>query len=514
MNSPTKTISFVVILAAFLNLVYQTDSAAANRSRYSKRSLEAYLEQYAETREELNDQLDKMLSSPENESIREEIEKWKKIPPLSSRLMLKIPKEVTPEPEATLPENEYRARRELQRLLTKHAIDLYKISRYMIKAGYPSQAYFLIREVLRYDSDNKAARRLLGYVRYKDLWVTPFAAQMYRKNYVWHDQFGWLPESRVDEYENGQRYYLGQWMSVAKETAARQDFRRAWEVRTDHFLVKTNHSLEKGVEIATKLEEFYQHFFQIFITFFNSPEQIEKLFASGSRSSSNQLERLHEVHYFRTRDEYNRKLVNKIPQINITDGLYYTTDRTSYFFHDPKQDKTHTLYHEATHQLLYESIDEERRVAYTKDFWLLEGIACYMESFKIEDGEVSLGDPNFNRFMEAGYRFIVNRYYIPLHEFSAIHSEDYKRHPEITKNYSQAAGLVKFFMEYKDGVYRDALIQHLSNIYKGENTRIQYPSLEQLTGVDYRTLDRQYGEFITSEEATLIKGMVEVDPEE
>ncbi len=515
MKHSTKTILFVVILVTLFLCPVQEETFAARRRKSSKRSLQSYLQQYSVVQKKLTDKLDQMIVTPEYESIQDDLKQWKKSYQLASHQIAKIPVKAQPAIESSLPEAEIRAQNELRRVLRKHAIEIYKISQRLIKAGHPSYAYFLVREVIRYDSDNKSARRLLGYVRKGDSWVTPYAAQMYRNNYVWHKQFGWLKKSRVAQYEKGQRYYRGRWMSVAKETAARQDFRHAWQIRTDHYLVKTNHSLEKGVEIATKLEEFYQHFFQVFIGFFNSPEQMAKLFDKGSRSRSGRLKNLYEVHYYRTRDEYNRKLIHKISRINITDGLYFTTDRTAYFYHDPKQDKTHTLYHEATHQLLYESIKQERRVAYTRDFWLLEGIACYMESFQKKDGEISLGNPEYNRFREAGYRFLVNRYYIPLEKLSAIPSEDYKSHPEIRKNYSQSAGLVKFFMEYKDGLYRDALIQHLSNIYKGEGAgRIRYPTLAELIGVKYQILDRQYGEFILKEEADLIKGMVEVDPDE
>ena len=43
------------------------------------------------------------------------------------------------------------------------------------------------------------------------------------------------------------------WVETAdagEEAEIRRDFRHAWEIRTEHFLVKTNHSLERGVEIA------------------------------------------------------------------------------------------------------------------------------------------------------------------------------------------------------------------------------------------------------------------------
>jgi hypothetical protein len=69
--------------------------------------------------------------------------------------------------------------------------------------------------------------------------------------------------------------------------------------------------------------------------------------------------------------------------------------------------------------------------------------------------------------------------------------------PEIAKNYSEGAALTHFFMHYEGGRYREALIEHLSQVYSPTRSVRENPdSLEELTGVEYQELDREYGDYI------------------
>ena len=74
--------------------------------------------------------------------------------------------------------------------------------------------------------------------------------------------------------------------------------------------------------------------------------------------------------------------------------------------------------------------------------------------------------------------------------------------PNITRNYSQASGLTHFLLHYAEGRYRDALIQHLSQIYTRDR-RITISSLSKLTGVDTTELDRQYRDYLAHQESGL-----------
>jgi hypothetical protein len=183
----------------------------------------------------------------------------------------------------------------------------------------------------------------------------------------------------------------------------------------------------------------------------------------------------------------------------MTNGVYLTGDRVAYFFYNPDQHEQDTLFHEATHQLFYENLRSKRTVALDANFWIVEGIACYMESYQAENGRYSVGDPHHIRIQNARERCVLDNYYVPLEKFAAMGMKDFQESPQIRKNYSQAAGLAHFFMQYEGGRYRDALIEHLAEIYHTTGReRAFVRGLDDLTGVSYADLDRQYVEYMHS----------------
>ncbi len=120
-----------------------------------------------------------------------------------------------------------------------------------------------------------------------------------------------------------------------------------------------------------------------------------------------------------------------------------------------------------------------------------------MESFqrKEKDGSFSLGDPKYIRFEGARHNLLKLHYYVPLQEFSGYGMYEFQNAPEVAKNYTQAAGLARFFMHHDNGKYREALVKHLTQLYSGDpRNRQNVASLDELTGVDFADLDRQYAE--------------------
>lgn len=411
-----------------------------------------------------------------------------------------------------------------------YARELYRLSRTVLRLGYPSYAMQLVQEVALHDPDNKNARRLLGFVLFQDKrraderdyrgeWVTPFEAKMLggSKRRVW-SEWGWVPEADLPKYQQGLRPWKGAWVSAEKEAEIRRDFRNAWEVETEHFLVKTNYSLERGVEIASQLEDYYAFFRRTFAAFFETPEELQKRFTgSGRRRGRPAAPRQMEVHYYRTKDEYVQRLIRKIPQIAMTEGLYYEQDKTSYFFHNPSRENDGTLFHEATHQFFDVPTAQHRAdaariraralnqrtyhnwvIGEKSNFWMVEAIACYMESFEPTPTGNRLGNPDYLRFRAAHYRLTESDFYMPLREFTKMGIRDFQSHSSIAMLYTQASGLAHFLMHYDNGRYRDALISFIAQLYRPDlKNTLAEPSLERLTGVSYEELDRQYKDYMS-----------------
>src|SRR6202451_2417581 len=222
--------------------------------------------------------------------------------------MKKLPKEVQSEIPPSLPDRERELRGELRQVEEQYASDLYLLCRKALRAGYPSFAFQIVQEVVRHNPDHPASRKILGYkLRGKD-WVKPFAADRLEKGYVWDDSFGWLPKEQLARYKAGKRWYQGHWMSADQEGKIRRDFQHAWQVRTDDYLVRTDPSLERGVEIAKSLEQFHDFFMQTFAAFFSTPDQMLKLFQTSADSSPLQRRRPYLVDYFRSREAYVKRL--------------------------------------------------------------------------------------------------------------------------------------------------------------------------------------------------------------
>lgn len=410
---------------------------------------------------------------------------------LPSEFQQALPAELSPE------EREWQTKLRFER--EKYAKELYILSRRALESGYFGYAYDLIREIAHHHSDHEKARELLGYVAYEKRWVTPYAKTMMLKGYVWNDQFGWIERKHEARYLAGERVVDGRWMSQEKEAEIRRDFRHAWEVKTDHYLIKTNHSLERGVELGRALEDFHEFFHQTFAGFFNEPEHLQKKF-NGTAKASSRFTEPFQVHFYHTRDEYVSRLKPHFPDIDKTNGIYLTTGpagRTAHFYFDPEGNHEATLFHEATHQLFYESHVQHRPIADKANFWIIEGIACYMESFRRDNGEFSIGDPHYIRFVGAQANYINLKYYVPLQDFTAMGMQAFQSAPMLAKNYTQASGLAHFFMHAEGGHYRDALVTHLADLYSNSSRKRDYPrGLDELSGESFPDLDRAYGEYL------------------
>jgi hypothetical protein len=146
--------------------------------------------------------------------------------------------------------------------------------------------------------------------------------------------------------------------------------------------------------------------------------------------------------------------------------------------------------------LFQESGQVVANVARKNNFWIVEGIACYMESLAAhDDGRYfTLGGADAGRMAAARHRLLEDKFYVPLAELVHVGMESLQQDTRIAKLYSQCSGLADFFMHDGNGRYREALIHYLVAIYSGHATT---RTLAEATGTNYETLDRQYREFMS-----------------
>ena len=368
--------------------------------------------------------------------------------------------------------------------------------------GDVGRALQLATEVVRADPDHADARRVLGYRRIGEHWAGSYAARRLERSEIWDPRFGWIDADDETRFEAGERPLGRRWISAQEDARRHATIDDGWRVRTDHFRVTTNHSRQAAARLATRLELLYQVWQQQFGGFSLTSADLLKRFdgkgVSGYRSKP------FEVIYYRTRDEYNSALSRQQPRIAMTLGIYFDTTRKSHFFaprpEKPDEQDAGTINHEAVHQFFHESSRAARNVGAKSNAWLIEGVACYFESLqqhRAPDGRkyFTIGTSAAGRLPAARHRLLVDDFYVPLAELSALGIKQFQARSDLPRLYSQSAGLATFLMQYNGGEYRPALVKTLQFLYAG---RDQTSTLESLTGRSFDELDRQYRQYLES----------------
>ena len=244
-------------------------------------------------------------------------------------------------------------------------------------------------------------------------------------------------------------------------------------------------------------QELFDVWQKLFIRFYASEAHIQALFDGQAQKLRTQMPRFHVV-FFRDRDDYNRSLQAAMPDmsnIEISIGVYVERTRCAYFFAgEGYEDRT--LFHEASHQLFHQSRGFGRiapDVGHNTNFWIVQGVALYMESLRRDGDYDTLGGFDDERMHAARYRLLEDDFYVPLEELTTYGMKTIQNDKRIATLYSQAAGLTNFLVHYDAGRYRDALVTYLVTVYEG---RADPNTLSELTGTSYRDLDKQYRQFM------------------
>src|SRR3954467_8666120 len=205
---------------------------------------------------------------------------------------------------------------------TKHADALFELAKQAADAGQSSLAFQWTTDVLRENPDHANARRVLGYVERDGKWLTAYGAKMLDAGKIWDSQRGWVSAK-------GEKPAVG---GGAADATRHAEIKNGWQVRTDHFLVTTNHSQAAGAELAARLERLYQVWRQLFAGFYYSDKEVRGLFAGEriARVPSRQFR----VFYHRNREDYVNSLSRRKRKIGETLGIYFDTNSEAHFFAD------------------------------------------------------------------------------------------------------------------------------------------------------------------------------------
>jgi hypothetical protein len=346
-----------------------------------------------------------------------------------------------------------------RQLRQDHAQALFQLAKSELDAGHATRAYQLLHEVLHENPDHEPTRQILGYRQVNGRWRKPEGTVRSRVMNV--------PQSTLG-------FNAGQY----------------WSAESEHFSLTTNHSPREAERLAASLEDLYGVWQQVFFSYWSSAAALALRFDSKpqpARAGSR-----YKVVLFRERQQYVDRLKKLEPQIELSVGFYSEPTKTAYFY-SGTPNLEEKSFHEVTHQLFSETGRVSPPVGLASNYWIVEAAALYLESLQRWEHCWTLGGQDAHLLQYARYRALSDPFYLPLEKFVTLGRQGLQQHPDIRQLYSQAAGLAAFLMDYRRGVYREALVNYLQTVYQG---RDREDTLASLTRVQFRQLDEQYHQFL------------------
>jgi Protein of unknown function (DUF1570) len=402
--------------------------------------------------------------------------------------------------------------KELKAIRSQSVKDLFDLVQKAGKADPPhlAKAGLYLRAILERDPDHAEARRLLGYVPYEGGWARPFAVGQLKKGLVSHPVYGWVPEDWVVHLELGELpapQVRGQskttWLKADEADRLRADWRPPWQIATEHFEVETNVPLAEAIVFSRRLEAFYDVFFTLAADVVGENLPLARRLKSPSLAGETTY-RPHRILYFANHDEYLHR-VRTIAGDEVSNSLgYYDPPKPSkgnrsraYFFRDVdgQLPVTATLYHEVSHQLLFETAGPNAYMRNVGNYWVFEGLGTYFETVEPQpDGSIEVGGLVGARLEEA-VRSLKAGKMMPLGEFLQQDQPVFNRESRIYVNYQQAMALTVFLMQADQGAHREPFLDYVRDAYRGRIKRSSGRSLEDRLDIPVDQLERRMKTF-------------------
>ncbi|NQT19899.1 MAG: hypothetical protein HQ592_09350 [Planctomycetes bacterium] len=373
--------------------------------------------------------------------------------------------------------------KEKGKLFRDHASELFKLGAKCYKTGLIGRAYDMVWQVIHYDPDHAQARKLLGQVKFRGEWRRKYDTGQVKRGKIFTDEYGWIPKEYLSKYDEGMMPVGGKWYPKETVEDLRNEWAHAWKYNTEHFEIKTNVGLADAVAFGKIVEENYNVFFSVFVSYFSPKSQSQMLF--GSKRSKARMK----VNYFATQEQY----ATAVGVGGATLGVYLGRARTSNFFKMDWHTNIRVLKHETTHQMLAEMREKTR--PYGFGAWVVEAAATYMETcYRQEDGRISTEGKdapwvkNFIPILESGNA-------MPLKKFDKLFYEGFQASGI---GYPQSAALALFLMEAEDGKCRERFVDYLTAYYTGK--LFEKGAMSSYIGVRFAELEKEFHLFYIGKE--------------
>jgi Domain of unknown function (DUF4129) len=303
-------------------------------------------------------------------------------------------------------------------------------------------------------------------------WSSAEAASLYRDLMRWH----WLGDGSIQEAKILPSTATAPLKFDLQSRVPRPKVDLGWpagynQVSSPHFRITTQASTQLAVEVAKLCEQTYSIWQQLFFDMWSDSMSLQTAIRSGQRLALPQTGHRFEVVLFRDRDTYLKQLTRVEPNVAVSTGYYSPKMRTVFCYWDAATSEP-TLRHELSHQFFqegtrWETVDPS---LLTGDFWIIEGLALYMESIRIEHGascdQAIVGGWDAARLQPARYRRLHDQTWIEWNEFRSASNDRFRDGDAIKMWYSQGAGLAHLWMD-SNAEKRESMILYAQSVLQG-----------------------------------------------
>jgi hypothetical protein len=251
---------------------------------------------------------------------------------------------------------------------------------------------------------------------------------------------------------------------------------KRFRILTDHYNISAV-GTKAGNLAGERLEHLFGVWTLLAAEFIKEPENVP-------------VQHRHQVVLYRDEPEYKQQIRRIDPYIRQRTNGYYSSSRKTAYFYAPE---SKVLLHEGTHQIFLEYFFRENKPAFYNNFWVVEGIALFMETLKIEEECYRIGNLLDDRLYAAKVYQFERNYNLPIRKLTAMSADEIQASAEIRSIYCQSAALVHWLMFAEEGCHRKHLFELLRQTYLDT---AKPETLSDLTGLSYEELDKKYVEFL------------------
>ncbi|HEV7280896.1 MAG TPA: hypothetical protein VGN57_11895 [Pirellulaceae bacterium] len=238
---------------------------------------------------------------------------------------------------------------------------------------------------------------------------------------------------------------------------------RSWtSCKSDRFDLATNAGADAGRDLARRLERYRLIWLQLFPERWLGESEFQKSLEPGR--FLRYPNKTHRVVLFADHAKYVAYLEQYVPRVGESKGVYSDQRKVSYFFAGDDADES-TIIHELGHQLFQEIGSVGDEVGRACNFWVVEGIATYLESLRPEGSRQVLGGFTSKRMQNARYRLRHAGQWMPADEFADLAFSEFAQQEDLPFVYSQGAGLSHFFLHGVPDSTRAGFLQYLDDVY-------------------------------------------------